>query len=264
MNQKERLEAIREKHTEEQKRRRILTHRFIAVAAGAVILLVIVFGVKGCVSTVSKRKAESTVPTASPTVAATVLPNVISDSYYSNCAFVGNSFIDGMSVYGLLKNTDYFSKVGLNVNSARSETVSGGKVPVAEELKNDKKYSKIFMMFGENELGWTSTDSFIEQYGQLIDIVRSYQPDAKLYLLAITPVTKKVSDENIDNTNNERILQYNELIRKLAADKNAVFADIYSAVADSEGNLPEGAASDGVHFGKDYYEKCLLYIQNNI
>ena len=39
--------------------------------------------------------------------------------------------------------------------------------------------------------------------------------------------------------------------------------DIYSAVADKDGNLPAGSASDGVHFGKDYYEKCLLYIQTN-
>ena len=67
----------------------------------------------------------------------------------------------------------------------------------------------------------------------------------------------------MDNANNDLIRQYNELIKGLATEKGVTYLDIYSAVADKDGNLPAGSASDGVHFGKDYYEKCLLYIQNN-
>ena len=83
-------------------------------------------------------------------------------------------------------------------------------------------------------------------------------------MLAITPVTKEVSDNNVDNTNNEQIVKYNELIKKLAESKGVVYADVYSAVFGENGNLPDGVASDGIHFGEDYYKKCLVYIQNNI
>ena len=120
------------------------------------------------------------------------------------------------------------------------------------------------MIFGENELGWANSDTFVEQYDALIDKAKSYQSTAKIYLLAITPVTKEVSDNNVDNTNNEQIVKYNELIKKLAESKGVVYADVYSAVVGEDGNLPDGVASDGIHFGEDYYKKCLVYIQNNI
>ena len=164
----------------------------------------------------------------------------------------------------LVEGVDYFARIGLNVNDAMTKSTSTGTVPVIEELNNGKQYNKIFMIFGENELGWANSDTFVEQYGALIDKAKSYQSTAKIYLLAITPVTKEVSDNNVDNTNNEQIVKYNELIKKLAESKGVVYADVYSAVVGEDGNLPDGVASDGIHFGEDYYKKCLVYIQNNI
>ena len=38
--------------------------------------------------------------------------------------------------------------------------------------------------------------------------------------------------------------------------------DVYSAGVGEDGNLPDGVASDGIHFGEDYDKKCLVYIQN--
>ncbi len=270
LNQKERLEQIRQKHEREQRKRKILIHRIIFASAAIVIILLIIFGIKSCVSSVSeraeqKRQAEIAAQTTpEPTQASVVTnPNEISAEYYANSAFVGNSFIEGLLLYDMVDGADYFSKIGLNVNDAMTKSTDTGTVPVIDELNSGKQYSKIFMMFGENELGWINPDTFISQYGALIDKAKTYQPDSKIYLLAIKPVTKKVSDENIDNTTNEQILKYNDLIKQLAQDKGVIYADIHSAVVGSDGALPEGAASDGVHFGEEYYKKCLLYIQNN-
>ena len=128
----------------------------------------------------------------------------IDQNYYQNSAFIGNSFVDGMMNYSLVEGVDYFARIGLNVNDAMTKSTSTGTVPVIEELNNGKQYNKIFMIFGENELGWANSDTFVEQYGALIDKAKSYQSTAKIYLLAITPVTKEVSDNNVDNTNNEQ------------------------------------------------------------
>lgn len=196
-------------------------------------------------------------PTAAPAL------DIVSEEYYRNSAFVGNSFADEVMLSKFLKDTDCFSRIGLNAADAMTKTTDTGKVPVIDELNVEKKYDKIFMMFGENELGWLYADKFAEAYGALIDKARIYQPNAKIYLLAITPVTKKVSDKNIDCTNNTRIAEYNALISQLAKDKGVIFADIFSAVSDETGALPEGAASDGIHFGSEYYKRILLHIQNN-
>lgn len=269
MNQKQRLEIIRQKHEREQKKKKILIHRIIFAAGILIVLLIIIFGIKGCVSSISeraeqKRQEEAALQaTPVPTIEPTVNPNEISETFYANSAFIGNSFVDGISIYNFFNDADYFAKIGLSVEDALTTPTQTGTVPVVDELNSDKKYNKIFMMFGENELGWRSKEKFIEKYGEIIDKAKEYQPQSKIYLLAITPVTKTVSDKNTDSTNNEQILVYNELIEKLATDKGVIYADIHKAVANQDGVLEEGAASDGIHFGKDYYEKCLLYIQNN-
>lgn len=271
MNQKERLENIRKKHLREQRRRKIFIHRVIVFLVAIVIILLVIFGIKGCVSSVSQKaeqkRQEELANMATPTpMPATRKTNSteIDQNYYQNSAFMGNSFVDGMMNYSLIDGADYFARIGLNVNDAMSKSTSTGTVPVIEELNNDKQYSKIFMIFGENELGWINSDTFAEQYGLLIDKAKMYQSTAKIYLFAITPVTKEVSDNNVDNTNNEQIVKYNELIKKLAEDKGVIYADVYSAVVGPNGDLPDGVASDGIHFGEDYYKKCLIYIQNNI
>ena len=260
MNQKERLEMIRRKRLREQRRRKFLIRRVFVFAVAIIIAALVIFAIKGCVSSVSQR-AEQT-PTTAPAQKSN--SSDIDQNYYQNSAFIGNSFVDGMMNYSLVEGADYFARIGLNVNDAMTKSTSTGTVPVIEELNNGKQYNKIFMIFGENELGWANSDTFVEQYGALIDKAKSYQSTAKIYLFAITPVTKEVSDNNVDNTNNEQIVKYNELIKKLAESKGVVYADVYSAVVGEDGNLPDGVASDGIHFGEDYYKKCLVYIQNNI
>ena len=264
MNQKERLEMIRRKRLREQRRRKFLIRRVFVFAVAIIIAALVIFAIKGCVSSVSQRAEQkrqeelAAMSTQTPTTAPAQKSNSsdIDQNYYQNSAFIGNSFVDGMM--------DYFARIGLNVNDAMTKSTSTGTVPVIEELNNGKQYNKIFMIFGENELGWANSDTFVEQYGALIDKAKSYQSTAKIYLFAITPVTKEVSDNNVDNTNNEQIVKYNELIKKLAESKGVVYADVYSAVVGEDGNLPDGVASDGIHFGEDYYKKCLVYIQNNI
>lgn len=274
MNQRERLDEIKNKHKKEQIRRKILIHRIIVAVAVFVILAVIVFAVRGLVSAVSernerKRQEEAAIAAQTP-VAATQPPvsNEIDQSFYTGSAFVGNSFIEGMIIYDLVEGADYFSKVGLTVDDALEADESGKSVidGLSDGAENGqtKMYSRIFVMFGENELGWVYPDTFYTEYGKAVDKIKEYQPMSNIYLLAITPVTKAVSDKNEDNTTNERINEYNELIKKLASEKGVNYADIYSATADETGALPEGAASDGVHFGEDYYKKCLIYIQNTL
>lgn len=270
MNQKERLEEIKKTHEKEQYERKLLIHRVIFAAAVILIILLIIFGVKWCMSAVSEKAEQrmqaelAAQATPEPTPIPIVNSTEISDAYFSNSAFVGNSFIEGLFICDLIDGADFFSKIGLNVNDAMTKSTDTGTVPVIDELNSGKEYDKIFMMFGENELGWVNSDTFISQYGDLIDKAREYQPESKIYLLALPPVSKALSDKNVNSITNERILIYNGLIKQLAADKGAVFADIYSAVADSEGVLPADAASDGIHFGEEYYKQCLLYIQNNL
>ena len=229
MNQRERLEEIKRKHEEIQRQKAIRLHRGIVVAAALLVIVIFVLLVKGCVTAISndiarrneeaariaEEQAKNSEPTPTPEIH--IDPNVISEDYYRGSAFLGNSFADDLFTYGLLEDADFFAKTGLSVEQALEEDENG--ISVVDGLADDKKYSRIFMMFGENELGWADSDVFAELYGKVIDQAAKYQPQARIYLLSITPITKKASDENVDNANNDLIRQYNELIKGLATEK---------------------------------------------
>ena len=81
-------------------------------------------------------------------------------------------------------------------------------------------------MFGENELGWAYADVFIEEYGKVIDKVREYQPQANIYVHSIFPVSASASQRNSFGVNNERIEEYNVLLRQMCQDKGVSYLDV--------------------------------------
>lgn len=266
------IQRRKEEREREVRKKRELVFKLAAVFFFAAIIFLLVFGIKSCVGAISEKRAEKEARkqaeqslqsvTEAPQAASAPTGGSIDGKFYKNSAFIGNSFVDGMEIYELIPNADYFARVGLNVSDAMSLTTSTGDVAVIDELDNGEKYDKIFMMFGENELGWVSKETFIEDYTDLVDKARRYQPQAQIYLLAITPVTEEVSALGEDGATRENILEFNKLILDVAKTEDVNFADIFSAVADDKGYLPKGAAVDGIHFGEEYYKKCLVYIQN--
>lgn len=264
---KKRMREI-QKRKEERRKKQIFKNRCIAAVFCVLVLALMVFGVKSCVSGIIKNAAEKKAAqvTASPMPSNTPVPkdaSGIAQDFFKESVFVGNSFIDGMVIYDLIDGADYFAKVGLNVKSATTDSTDTGSRPVIEELNSTKVYKKIFMMFGENELGWPNPDIFVDEYSDLIKKAKQYQPEAKIYLLSITPVSEEVSKTSTDGTTNENVVKYNKLIKQLAKDENVVYCDIYDAVVNDSGVLPKDAATDGIHFDSVYYKKCLIYIQEH-
>lgn len=270
--ERKRIEDIQKRkllREKELKRRIYMMRRGILIVAALAVIAAAVFGIKSCVTYVKQKQAEEAARIAAeeaakptPTPAPSYNSKGIDETFYKNSVFVGNSFIEGMQIYELISDAEYFSKVGLSVSQANTVATNLGTVPVIEELNSGKKYDKVFMMFGENEVGWIG-NSFFEQYAELINKVKSYQPQAKIYLMAITPISKGVSDDNIDGLSIDLVNDYNTRMKALAKDCGAVFADIFSATVGKDGFLPKEAATDGIHFGEDYYIKCLKYMQEN-
>ncbi|MBS5165547.1 MAG: hypothetical protein KHY77_07315 [Butyricicoccus pullicaecorum] len=173
---------------------------------------------------------------------------------FSDVALLGNSYIDGFHIYNSLPGADCLYRVGLSVKTAFEKPMLGEQIPVIDKLL-EKQYAYIFLTFGENELGWQYPEIFIEDYRKLIETVKDRQPNAKLYIQSILPVSAEVSEKNEDNTNNERIREYNELLRALAQEMQIFYLDVAAAMQDAEGNLPTDAATDGIHPGQAYNKK---------
>lgn len=212
----------------------------------------------------SSKPASSSSSVTAPASKPTTKPaSSARDRVFDDAVFVGNSFLEDLYTYGGAGNADFYYRVGLTVRSVFTKSTAKGKVPVIDELKG-KSYGKVLLIFGENELGWSAEGAFAKDYGKVIDAVRQRQPNATIYVHSIFPVSKSVSDRNEDNANNARIREYNSQLKTVAAQKGAVYLDVASMLQDSSGNLPNGAAPDGIHLNRTYCMKWLDYLRQNL
>lgn len=188
----------------------------------------------------------------------------VEDSYFDDAVFIGDSRTEGLILYTGLSNATSFAYKGLMVDTVFTKPFlkqDGQKVTVIEALKS-AQFSKVYLMLGINETGWVYSRLFQEKYGEVIDAIRAINPEAILYIQEIMPVSDAVSATHSYITN-EKIGEYNALLRELAEEKQVYYIDTGSAVASEDGSLPEDAAADGIHLVKDYCEKWLDYLKTH-
>ncbi len=198
---------------------------------------------------------------AEPTVSAQEKPNVPA-GYFDDAVFIGDSRTEGLRNYDGLSGATYYAVKGLMVNTIFTKpaiTLNGSKVTVMQALKQ-KKYGKVYIMLGVNELGWSSSETFFQDYGKAIDQIKKDQSKAEIYVQSILPVTaKKSASDKVYN--NKQIDYYNRELKKMAEKKEVHFLEVNKAVSDEKGNLPENASVDGIHLNSDYCKKWCEYLK---
>lgn len=237
---------------------------FIAIAAGAAVTI------RYCTAGGPASDQPTVAPvtaTAIPTQAVpsrTPIPvSELRTSFYENSAFVGNALADGIALYGILPQTDVYAKVGIDLDNAYTTAADNASTSVVDQLKSSK-FNKVFLCFGESELAAKDTQSFYDKYRELIEKVKEYQQSARIYLVAIPPVTEEVSDSSGSGMTIDNIRDYNDTIKELAYDEEVYFADAYDALADNDGYLGSGVSADGINLNRDCYIEMLNYIADNV
>ncbi|MDR0570459.1 MAG: GDSL-type esterase/lipase family protein [Clostridiales Family XIII bacterium] len=186
------------------------------------------------------------------------------DEYFADALFIGDSRTEGLFMYSTLAGATFYFSKGMAVDkvfSSPNVTVDGVKMTVGEAL-GKKRFGKVYVMLGVNELGWVYTDMFIEKYGQLIDRIKETQPGAPVFVQSIFPVTaKKSAADKIYN--NPTIDRFNALIEEMAKDKGVAYLAVDESVQDEDGCLPQEATVDGVHLNKAYCLKWEDYLRRH-
>ena len=180
-------------------------------------------------------------------------------TFDNSYAFIGNSIIGDLEAYEVADSADIYSYVGMNVASVFDQRMDNHKKTILEEmLSND--YKTIFIMFGMNEVGWSYSDIFVDDYKELIDEIKAKMPNVKIYLLSITPITKAQEAENESDLNTQGISKYNNLIKQIAKDKKSTYLDVNSYLRDENGFLSDDDSPDGYHLQPN----CSLRMVNAI
>lgn len=192
------------------------------------------------------------------------LSDTVENDYFNDAVFIGDSRTEGLFLYtGLSNAIPYFHK-GLMVDTVFTNPVinkNGEKLSVIDALKVTD-FKKVYIMLGINETGWPYNSVFIDKYGKVIDAIKEINPAASIYVQELLPVSSQVSSTH-SYVKNEKIGEYNHLIREMAAEKEVYFVDTASSVAAEDGSLPADAASDGIHLTKEYCGKWLDYLKSH-
>ncbi|MBO6133030.1 MAG: hypothetical protein J6P05_01695 [Lachnospiraceae bacterium] len=159
------------------------------------------------------------------------------------------SGIKGMTVYADKGNTVFsvFDKAFIDLGAPY------GKVTLPQALSLEPgKYKKIYVMFGINEMGWGNSETLKEAYYKLVDMLKSYEPNAVIFLESILPVTERKASQS-KYFRSERIVERNEYIKEVARDEHVAYLDLHSVYCNEEGFLPKEYAADGVHLKAQYF-----------
>ncbi len=202
-------------------------------------------------------------PTETPSSESSTASETSNDnSCFENSAFVGNSMLEDLNMYGIIDNADFYAKTGLTVSTVFTKTTIDGTAPIMDEVIAGG-YDKVFLMFGLNELGWSYSDVFIEDYGKIIDTLLNANPDMEIYVQSLFPVSKERSDKNLYGVTNERIVEYNSMLKELTEEKGVHYVDVYASMVTKDGTLEDSASPDGVHPNMDYCKVWVQYLREH-
>lgn len=187
----------------------------------------------------------------------------VTEDWFDDVLFIGDSRTVGLRDYARLGDADYFCSIGMTVFDAREQVLSDLSFEACnlETLLRTKRYHKVYICLGLNECS-APYDLLMEGYGELVDTVRAYQPDATIILHGMITVSReKAASEWYFALENLR--KINKGIQQFADGDKIRYIDANGYYADEEGYLPDGLTHDGCHFDKEGYRDWARWIFEN-
>ena len=180
---------------------------------------------------------------------------------FAGSTMIGNSFVEGMNLWSDIDTLKYVCADGVNLDNMIGNYLYYVTV---------QNYNSVYLCLGLNEIGW-GTDTFIRKYEKVIDYIRSdgtsKTKNATIYIVSLFPVEEimeTVPAESGSTISKSTILEFNERLKTMCEEKGCWYLDVYSALANDKGYLPEDiAADDHVHFEKTGYRIWSDYLRNH-
>ena len=201
------------------------------------------------------KTPETTRPTV--TTSPTTTKPQTNEEYFSDALFLGDSRTVGLSIYARIPGATYFARTSMTVYNAFKEGKDGfsetGDTSSYDltELLTKKKFGKIYILLGINELGY-SHSSVVSTYSKLIDSIQQLQPDAKIIIQSNMHVTKKKSEDKTIFSNS-LIDELNLKISRLADNKKVFYLGFEEIFDGPDGAMSSDYSGDGIHlYGKCY------------
>lgn len=173
----------------------------------------------------------------------------VDKSYYDNVLFIGDSLTVGLSMYGNLKNANYFCINGMGADEALGKDMDGVTL---DALLDSYQYEAVYIMLGINDMG-IKRRSYLSVYEALLDHVQEKQPNASIVIQSILAVTSAYTADH-PKINNDEIRERNAGLAEMADGVQIFYLDLNTFFVDDAGNLRESQARDGLHLKSNAYK----------
>lgn len=183
----------------------------------------------------------------------------VDDSWFDNTLFIGDSRMLGLALYARSGNAHYFCAASMNCSSVFKQTLSDKgnfSNKTLEELLSEHQYDKIVINFGLNDAGYGNT-WFTKRFEQFMTKIRAWNPNAKIIINGIMPVTKKYIETakyGGPYWEPENLRKLSECMASYANGTDVFYIDCNEYFADSKGYLFQSVTGDGCHPTAAHYK----------
>ena len=178
-------------------------------------------------------------------------------SYFNDAIFIGDSRTLGISDYAGLDEADFYCDSGMTVlkllDAGGVTYQKTGKKEDLNQVLQQKQYGKVYIMLGMNDLGYGTTDMYLERYRKIVEQIREWQPNAIIYVMANLHVSREKNNPETE-FNNININDKNAASALLANGTDIFYLDVNPLFTDSEGFLNAELSFDGVHLYAQHYD----------
>ena len=196
--------------------------------------------------------------------------NAVGDEYFDDLVFVGDSLTNGMTLLDFGLGYKAYGVNGISVRKALTGSdpnyryeLDNGTYGNAVQAAKERNPGKIYLMFGTNGINFETFENMIADYTEMVELIKAYCPNAKIYIQSIPPVTKGYT-KAYPKFKPDRIKEYNGMLLEMAKKLECYYLDSYSALCTESGYLPmEFANADGLHINKKAYEVMFDYIRTH-
>ncbi len=127
------------------------------------------------------------------------------------------------------------------------------------EFLSQARPAHVFLLIGINDLGASKPLTLAKrQYEDLVAAIRATVPSAQLHLQTILPTRGRFAHLN------SRVEELNIFICQVAAREKCDFVDLWSVMADENGELRADYTRDGLHLVAPAYEKWIAVLEERV
>ncbi|MDL2319107.1 GDSL-type esterase/lipase family protein [Eubacteriales bacterium OttesenSCG-928-A19] len=179
----------------------------------------------------------------------------VEDAYFSGAVLIGDSVAEGLGIHNLIPELEVVTVIGLSPRTAATDVIFTHErqpVTLVDKLVAMQP-SMVYLWLGSNGVDTKDAARVIDDYDRLLNVLLSAMPDTLFYLLELSPV-KRIAQEKYINYTNERVNEFNAMLREVAQRHNVYLMPINFLLKNEKGLLDgEYGAGDGIHLRKAGY-----------